>query len=98
MSKTILIKPLITEKAEMLSEEKNQFSFIVDKRANKIEIRNAVEGMYSVNVQAVNTLIMPAKQKNRSTRSGVLKGRKSAFKKAIVTLADGETIDHFGDL
>jgi large subunit ribosomal protein L23 len=98
MSKTILIKPLITEKAEMLSEDKNQFSFIVDKRANKIEIRKAVEGMYSVNVQSVNTLIMPAKQKNRSTRSGVLKGRKSAFKKAIVTLADGETIDHFGDL
>jgi large subunit ribosomal protein L23 len=98
MSRTILIKPLITEKAEMLSEDKNQFSFIVDKRANKIEIRKAVEGMYSVNVQSVNTLIMPAKQKNRSTRSGVLKGRKSAFKKAIVTLADGETIDHFGDL
>ena len=98
MPKTILIKPLITEKAEMLSEDRNQFSFIVDKRANKIEIRKAVESMYSVNVQSVNTLIMPAKQKNRSTRSGVLKGRKSAFKKAIVTLVEGETIDHFGDL
>ena len=98
MLKTILIKPLITEKAEMLSEDKNQFSFIVDKRANKVEIRKAVESMYSVNVQSVNTLIMPAKQKNRSTRSGVLKGRKSAFKKAIITLVDGETIDHFGDL
>ena len=98
MLKTILIKPLITEKAEMLSEDRNQFSFIVDKRANKVEIRKAVESMYSVNVQSVNTLIMPAKQKNRSTRSGVLKGRKSAFKKAIITLVDGETIDHFGDL
>lgn len=98
MSKTILIKPIITEKAEMLSEDRNQYSFVVNIKSNKIEIRKAVESMYSVNVESVNTLIMPAKQKNRSTRSGILKGRKSSFKKAIVTLADGETIDHFGDI
>ncbi len=98
MPKTILIKPLITEKAETLSEERNQYSFVVDKKANKIEIRKAVEDLYSVTVESVNTLVMPAKQKNRSTRSGILTGRKSAYKKAVVTLADGEVIDHFGDI
>lgn len=98
MPKTILIKPLITEKAETLSEERNQYSFVVDKKANKVEIRKAVEALYSVNVESVNTLVMPAKQKNRSTRSGILTGRKSSYKKAIVTLADGEVIDHFGDI
>lgn len=98
MAKTILIKPLITEKAETLSEERNQYSFVVNKKANKVEIRKAVEDMYSVTVESVNTLVMPAKQKNRSTRSGILTGRKSAYKKAVVTLADGEVIDHFGDI
>lgn len=98
MSKTVLIKPIITEKAEMLSENLGQYSFVVARRANKIEIRKAVEDLYSVSVAAVNTMVMPGKQKNRSTRSGVLKGRKASFKKAIVTLAEGETIDHFGDI
>lgn len=98
MARTILIKPIITEKAEMLTEDRNQYSFVVEKKANKVEIRKEVEKMYSVSVKAVNTLIMPAKQKNRSTRSGMLKGRKSAYKKAIVTLAEGNTIDHFGEM
>ncbi len=98
MSKTVLIKPIITEKAEMLSENLGQYSFVVARRANKVEIRKAVEDLYSVSVAAVNTMVMPGKQKNRSTRSGVLKGRKASFKKAIVTLVEGETIDHFGDI
>lgn len=98
MSKTILVRPIITEKAESLSENLNQYSFVVFKKANKIEIKNAVEKMYSVNVSSVNTIIMPAKAKNRNTRSGVIKGYVSAYKKAIVTLADGEEIDFFGDI
>ena len=98
MAKTILIKPIITEKAESLSESLNQYSFVVNKKANKIEIRNAVEEMYSVTVERVNTIIMPAKTKNRNTRSGIIKGQTSAYKKAIVTLADGEEIDFFGDI
>lgn len=98
MANPILIKPIITEKAEMLSEDLNQFSFVVDKKANKVQIRKEVERLYSVSVEAVNTLILPGKQKNRSTRSGVLKGRKSTYKKAIVTLSSGETIDHFGEI
>jgi large subunit ribosomal protein L23 len=98
MAKTILIKPIITEKAETLSDSNNQYSFVVDKKANKIEIKKAIEKMYSVNVAAVNTMIMPAKAKRRNTRAGVIKGRVSAYKKAIVKLADGEGIDFFGDI
>lgn len=98
MAKTILIKPIITEKAEMLSESLNQYSFVVDKTANKIEIKKAVEEMYSVSVESVNTIIVPGKTKNRNTRSGVLRGRIPAYKKAVITLADGEEIDFFGDI
>ncbi len=98
MAKNILIKPLITEKAEMLSEGLNQYSFVVARKSNKVEIRKAVEAMYGVNVSGVNTMVMPGKAKNRTTKSGMIQGRISAFKKAIVTLAEGEEIDFFGDI
>ena len=98
MAKTILIKPLITEKAEMLSEQQGRYTFVVAKEVNKLEIKKAVEDMYQVTVESVNTMIMPAKAKSRSTRSGILQGRKAAFKKAIVTLAEGEEIDFYGDI
>jgi large subunit ribosomal protein L23 len=75
MARQILVKPIISEKAERLAEDRNQYSFIVDRKANKIEIRKAVEDMYSVNVTSVNTLIMPGKTKNRFTRGSVQKGR-----------------------
>ncbi len=96
--KTILVKPLITEKADTLSEGKSQYSFIVNKVANKIEIRKAVESLYTVNVESVNTMVIPGKRKTRNTKKGVLHGRKPSYKKAIVTLASGETIDFFGDI
>ncbi len=96
--KTILIKPIITEKAELLSENQNQYSFVVHRNANKIEIKNAVKKMYGVEVAAVNTAVMPAKAKNRNTRSGVIRGHVASYKKAVVTLADGEVIDFFGDI
>ena len=98
MAKPILIKPLITEKAETLSEGLNKYSFVVDRKANKVEIRKAVEDMYGVAVTSVNTAVMPGKAKNRTTKSGILRGRISAYKKAVVTLADGEEIDFFGDI
>jgi len=98
MAKTILIKPIITEKAEMLSENLGKYSFVVNNDANKIEVRKAVEEMYGVTVDSVNTMIMPAKVKSKMTRSGMLEGRVSGYKKAIVTLADGEEIDFFGDI
>ena len=98
MSRQILIKPIISEKAERLSEDRNQYSFVVDRKANKIEIRKAVEDMYSVSVTSVNTMIMPAKAKSRYTRRGVQRGRQSSYKKAIVTVASGEEIDFFSDI
>lgn len=98
MAKDILIRPIITEKAEKLSDDAGTYSFVVDKAANKIEIRKAVEEMYNVTVSSVNTMIIPAKMKVRTTRTGVQQGRKPAFKKALVTLMPGEEIDLFGDL
>ncbi|MCR9287326.1 MAG: 50S ribosomal protein L23 [Bacteroidetes bacterium] len=98
MAKEILIKPIITEKADRLTDSLNQYSFIVDKKSNKIEIRKAIEDLYSVQVESVNTIIMPAKAKSRNTRAGLIKGRVSSYKKAIITLADGEEIDFFGDI
>jgi len=96
--KQILIKPIISEKAEILSGSEGQYSFVVNKRANKVEIRKAVEEMYSVSVSSVNTLVMPGKSKTRNTKSGVLKGKSSSYKKAIVKLANGEEIDFFGEV
>ncbi len=98
MYKEILVKPLITEKAENLSEELVKYSFVVNKGANKLEIKDAVEKMYSVTVKNVNTMIMPGKSKVRNTKSGIQRGRKPDFKKAIVTLSEGEEIDFFGDI
>ncbi|MCB0707249.1 MAG: 50S ribosomal protein L23 [Saprospiraceae bacterium] len=98
MAKDILVKPMVTEKSDLLSEKLNQYTFVVHKKANKVEIRKAVEEMYGVTVEAVNTATMPGKVKSRSTRTGVLKGRKPSYKKAIVTLSGGEEIDFFGDI
>lgn len=96
--KYVLIKPLITEKSERLAEDENKYSFIVDRRPNKVEIKKAVENMYSVTVDKVNTAVMPGKLVVRSTKSGMFSGRKGHVKKAIVTLAYGDEIDFFGDL
>ncbi|MCB9283665.1 MAG: 50S ribosomal protein L23 [Lewinellaceae bacterium] len=98
MGKQILIKPLITEKSNRLSEGLTQYTFMVDKGANKIEIKNAVEKLYSVNVESVNTVVMPGKVKLRNTKTGVVRGRKPSYKKAIVTLSSGEEINFFSDL
>lgn len=98
MAREILIKPIISEKAEQLSEERNKYTFVVDKQANKIQIRKAIEEMYGVTVNAVNTMVMPGKNKSRFTKTGVQKGRQASFKKAIVTLAQGEEIDFFSDI
>lgn len=98
MANPILIKPIISEKSEGLTEKLSQYSFVVNKRSNKVEIRKAVEKEYNVNVSSVNTMIMPSKSKRRNTKRGMQLGRVSSFKKAIVTLADGEEIDFFGEV
>lgn len=96
--KYILIRPIISEKAERLSEDNNQYSFVVDKRANKIEIAKAIEEMYNVGVESVNTAIMPSKAKSRYTRAGMQKGRRAGYKKAYIKLVEGDEIDFYGDL
>lgn len=94
----ILKKPLITEKASALSEKSGKYTFLVEKKANKVEIKKAVEKMYGVNVEEVNTLIIASKPKNRNTKTRVISGRKSSYKKAIVKIATGETIDFYNEI
>jgi len=94
---SILKRPLVTEKVSALNE-KGKYGFIVEKTANKVEIKSAVEKMYNVNVEKVNTLSVMGKQKSRFTKAGVLAGRKAHYKKAIVTLAAGEVIDFYSNV
>ena len=94
----ILIKPVITEKMTDESEKYNRFGFIVDRGANKLEIKDAVEKMYSVSVEKVRTMVYPGKAKSRNTKGGVISGRTNSFKKAIVDLAEGESIDFYGNI
>ena len=81
-----------------ISEKLNKFAFIVDKRANKIQIKEAVEKLYGVKVEAVNTMNYDGKRKSRYTKAGVITGRTASFKKAIVTLKEGDTIDFFSNI
>ena len=94
----IIKKPVITEKMTAISEKLNKFAFIVDKRANKIQIKEAVEKLYGVKVVAVNTMNYDGKRKSRYTKAGVITGRTASFKKAIVTLKEGDTIDFFSNI
>lgn len=91
---TIIKRPVITEKATFDSEMNNRFTFIVDHRANKIQIRNAVENMYGVTVNTVRTMNYGGgKSSVKYTNKGIVEQRSKRYKKAIVTVADGETID-----
>ena len=92
----VLIKPVLSEKVNQQTEKLNRYTFLVDRKANKLEIKKAVESFYGVQVTNVNTTVLPSKAKSRSTKAGLLVGRKPAKKKAIVTVADGETIDIYG--
>jgi len=94
----ILIKPVITEKMTTESEKFNRYGFIVEKNTNKIQIKKAVESMYNVSVDTVNTMNYGGKARSRNTKSGVVKGKTNSFKKAIVTLAEGDTIDFYSSI
>ena len=94
----ILIKPVITEKMTDESEKFNRFGFIVDRRANKLEIKDAVEKMYGVSVEKVRTMVYPGKAKSRNTKGGVISGRTNSYKKTIVDVAEGESIDFYGNI
>ena len=94
----VLIRPIVTEKMTKLGETLNRYGFIVDKRADKLQIKDAVKKMYDVNVEAVNTMRYGGKTKTRFTKAGVQKGKTASFKKAIVTLAEGEIIDFYSNI
>ena len=94
----VLIKPILSEKANKLSEKQNRYSFVVDRKANKLEIKKAIESFYGVTVTGVNTAVVPGKNKSRFTKAGVISGRKPAYKKAFVTVAEGDTIDLYSNI
>jgi large subunit ribosomal protein L23 len=94
----IIIKPIVTEKMTKLGEKLNRYGFRVQKTANKIEIKQAIEAMYNVTVTDVNTLVVAPKIKNRFTKSGAITGKTSAYKKAIVTVKEGEQIDFYSNI
>jgi large subunit ribosomal protein L23 len=94
---SVLVKPLVTEKISALNE-KGKYGFVVKTNANKVEIKAAVEKMYGVTVEEVNTMKYLGKQKSRYTKSRILTGRKPSFKKAIVTVAEGEIIDFYSEI
>jgi len=93
----VLVRPVITEKVNLQMERSGRYTFVVGKQANKLEIKKAIEEFYGVKVADVNTVVVPAKSKTRFTKAGLLSGRKPSYKKAIVTLATGETIDLFSN-
>lgn len=95
---SILIKPVITEKMTAASEDLNRYGFIVDRRANKIQIKTAVEDMYGVSVLSVRTMTYGGKSKSRFTKGGLIQGKTNAFKKAIVQLPEGESIDFYSNI
>ena len=95
----VLIKPLITEKMTTVTEKyPNRYGFIVDNRATKSQIKKAVEEMYDVTVESVNTMNYLGKLKVRYTKTGFMSGRKNSFKKAIVQVAEGENIDFYSNI
>ncbi len=95
----VLIKPLITEKMTAVTEKyPHRYGFIVDRRASKSQIKTAVEEMYDVTVASVNTMVYLGKRQMRYTRTGFQSGRKNNFKKAIVTLSEGQTIDFYSNI
>jgi large subunit ribosomal protein L23 len=93
----IIIKPLVTEKMTAITEKLNRFGFIVRPEANKLEIKSEIEALYNVVVD-VNTLKYSGKSKSRYTKSGIINGRTNAYKKAIVTLKEGDTIDFYSNI
>ena len=94
----VLKQPIITEKMSKLWEKLGHYGFIVDDKANKVQIRQAIEKMYNVTVEKVNTMRVPGKMRMRYTKSGMSKGSTGSYKKAIITLKKGETIDFYSNI
>lgn len=94
-----IVKPLVTEKMTAISgKQTNRYGFVVRPEANKLQIKKEVEDLYNVSVVSVNTLNYAGKRSRRYTKAGMIRGQKNAYKKAIVTLKDGQTIDFYGNI
>ena len=94
----IIIKPVITEKMTGLGEDLNRYGFLVNRKANKLQIKQAVEELYGVEVVSVNTMTYRGKTKSMYTKTGIISGKTASYKKAIITLAEGETIDFYSNI
>ena len=94
----VLIKPIVTEKSNKLTEKSRTYAFKVHRRANKLEISKAIREFYGVSVVEVNTVVVPGKHKSRFTKAGFINGVKPAYKKAYVKVAEGETIDLYSNI
>ncbi len=94
----VLVKPILTEKANAQQDKMRRYAFKVARKANKLEIKKAVETMYGVTIIDVNTVVVPGKNKTRYTKKGFVQGQKSAYKKAMVTVAENETIDLYSTI
>jgi large subunit ribosomal protein L23 len=94
----ILVKPIVTEKMTSQGDKFNRYGFLVDRNANKLQIKKAVEELYNVTVESVNTMRYGGKVKSRNTKSGLLVGKTTATKKAVVTLAEGNKIDFYSNI
>ncbi len=94
----VLVKPILTEKANAQQDKLRRYAFKVARKANKLEIKKAIQEFYGVTVTDVNTSVVPGKNKTRYTKAGFVKGQKPAFKKAMVTVAEGDTLDIYGSI
>jgi len=94
----IIVKPVVTEKMNAQAEGLKKYGFIVNKKANKVQIKKAVEDLYGVTVESVNTMYYAGKRKSRFTRTGYVAGQRNAFKKAVITLREGDVIDFYSNI
>jgi large subunit ribosomal protein L23 len=94
----IIVRPVVTEKMNAQADGLKKYGFIVDKKANKVQIKKAVENLYGVTVESVNTMFYAGKRKSRFTRTGYVSGRRNAFKKAVITLREGDIIDFYSNI
>lgn len=95
---SVIVKPIVTEKMTNLTEKLNRYGFIVDYKSNKIQVKKAVEAMYGVTVDSVNTMNYYGKAKSRFTKAGLVSGRTNKFKKAIITVVEGDSIDFYSNI
>ncbi len=94
----IMIEPIVTEKATKLTDKLNRYTFRVSTEANKYQIKSLVEKLYGVKVVNVNTAVVRGKNKSRYTKSGLLRGKTQGYKKAFITIGEGETIDFYSNI